>query len=205
MQRFYHNDQQQLMQLLKAFSEVSAKYSRKEFDTDIALKALLDKTAARCKEAGHTDKESQVRLLQAELATAERGIHPETRERVTTRRNEMRMGVQLKVLQTLEQMLREELSAANIKLQEARDLVSQILLAGMQSGILNDAVLMEDNTEAELQILWKQLSADNNIALGQKRVLMMVSMYDILLLMDELITLMSQQWKLTHALGNGVN
>ena len=205
MQRFYHNDQQQLIQLLKAFSEVSAKYSRKDFDTDIALKALLDKTAARCKEAGHTDKESQVRLLQAELATAERGIHPETRERVTTRRNEMRMGVQLKVLQTLEQMLREELSAANIKLQEARDLVSQILLAGMQSGILSDAVLMEDNTEAELQILWKQLSADNNIALGQKRVLMMVSMYDILLLMDELITLMNQQWKLTHALGNGVN
>lgn len=205
MQRFYHNDKQQLIQLLSVFNEVSAKYSRKDFDTDIALKALLDKAAARYKEGGHTDKESQVRLLQAEIATAERGIHPETRERVTTRRSEMRMGIQLKVLQTLEQMLREELTTANNKLQEARDIVAQILLAGMQGGILEDVVLTKDNNEAELQAIWKLLSADGNIVLGQKRVLMMVSMYDILLLMDELFALINQQLQIAPALVNSVN
>jgi hypothetical protein len=203
MQRFYHNDRQQLIQLLNVFNEVSAKYSRKEFDTDIALKVLLDKAATRYKESGHTDKESQARLLQAELATAERGIHPETRERVTTRRSDMKMGVQLKILQTLEHLLREELAAANGRLQEARDMLTQILLAAMQGGILNDAVLAKINTEADLQALWKMLAAENNIALVQKRILMMVSMYDGLLLMEELVTLMNQQRHAIPALLNG--
>jgi len=203
MQRFYHNDQQQLIQLLNMFSEVSAKYSRKEFDTDIALKALLDKATARYKEAGHTDKESQARLLQAELATAERGIHPETRERVTSRRSDMKMGIQLKVLQTLEHLLREELAAAGNRLQEARDMLTQILLAAMQSGILNDAVLAGAATEADLQAIWKLLAADKNIALAQKRILVRVSMYDVLLLMEELISLINQQQHVIPALVNG--
>lgn len=203
MQRFYHNDQQQLIQLLNLFNEVSAKYSRKEFDMDITLKALLDKAVTRYKDAGHTDKESQARLLQAELATAERGIHPETRERVTTRRSDMKMGVQLKVLQTLEHLLREELSAANGRLQEARDMLTQILLAAMQGGILNDATLANAGTEAELQAIWKLLAADKNIMLAQKRILMKVSMYDVLLLMEELIALMNQQQHIKPALING--
>lgn len=203
MQRFYHNDQQQLIQLLNVFNEVSAKYSRKEFDTDIALKALLDKAVTRYKDAGLTDKESQARLLQAELATAERGIHPETRERVTTRRSDMKMGVQLKVLQTLEHLLREELSAANDRLQEARDMLTQILLAAMQGGILNDATLANAGTEADLQAIWKLLAADKNIMLAQKRILMKVSMYDVLLLMEELIALMNQQQRVMPALING--
>ncbi|RPE08029.1 hypothetical protein EGT74_13220 [Chitinophaga lutea] len=186
MQRFYHNDQQQLTQLLEAFSEASGKYSRKDFDTERTLKLLLDKIIARYKEGGHTDRESQAQLLRAELATAERGIHPQTHERVTLRKSDMKTGVQLKVLQTLEHLLRDEYAAGNVKLQEAREVMVQIMLAGLQHGILNDAILAGANTEAALQGIWKALSADSNIALAQKRVLMTVSMYDALIILEAL-------------------
>lgn len=66
-------------------------------------------------------------------------------------------------------------------------MISQILLAGLQGGLLTDTLLDSTNTESELQKLWKLLSTDGNLALAQRRVLMSVSIYDALLLLEELI------------------
>lgn len=187
MQRFYFNDKQQISQLLMAFNGVSEKFSKKDFDTDKALKQLLDNAIKVYKDAGFTDKESQLQLMRAELTSVEKGIHPLTYEKIMVRKGEMKMSICLKTLQSLEQLLRSDFSHCNDKLQEARDMISQILLAALQGGLVTDALLDSTNTESELQKLWKLLATDANIALGQRRVLMSVSIYDVLLLMEELI------------------
>lgn len=187
MQRFYYNDKQQISQLLVAFNGVSEKFSKKDFDTDKALKQLLDNAIKVYKDAGFTDKESQLQLMRAELTSVEKGIHPLTYEKVMVRKGEMKMSICLKTLQSLEQLFRGDFSHCNDKLQEARDMISQILLAALQGGLVTDKLLDSTNTESELQKLWKLLATDANIALGQRRVLMSVSIYDVLLLMEELI------------------
>lgn len=187
MQRFYFNDKQQFSQLLIAFNGVSEKFSKKDYDTDKALKQLLDNTIKVYKDAGFTDKESQLQMMRAELTSTEKNIHPLTYEKITVRKGEMKMSICLKTLQSLELLLRNDYTHCNDKLQEARDMISQVLLAGLQGGLLTDELLDSTNTESELQKVWKLLSTDNNIALGQRRVLMTVSIYDVLLLMEELI------------------
>lgn len=187
MQRFYFHDKQQITQLLTGFNGVSEKFSKKDFDTDKALKLLLDNAIKVYKDAGMTDRESQLQVMRAEITSVEKGVHPLTYERITIRKGEMKMSICLKILQSLEQLLRGDFSNCNHKLQEARDMISQILLAGLQGGLVTDALMDSTNTEAELQKLWKLLATDANIALGQRRVLMTVSIYDVLLLMEELI------------------
>lgn len=187
MQRFYFNDKQQFSQLLIAFNGVSEKFSRKDYDTDKALKQLLDNAIKAYKDAGFTDKESQLQVLRAELTSAEKSIHPLTYEKIMVRKGEMKMSICLKILQSLEQLFRNDYAFCNEKLQEARSMISQILLAGLQGGLVTDTLLDSTNTESELQKLWKLLATDANITLAQRRVLMSVSIYDVLLLMEELI------------------
>jgi len=187
MQRFYYNDKQQLTQLLISFNEVSEKFSKKDYDTDKALKQLLDNTIKVYKESGFADKESQLQVLRAELTSIEKNIHPLTYEKVTVRKGEMKTSICLKILQSLEQLLRNDYTHCTDKLQEARDMISQILLAALQGGLVTDTLLDSTNTESELQKMWKLLSTDGNLALAQRRVLMNVSIYDALLLMEELI------------------
>ncbi len=66
-------------------------------------------------------------------------------------------------------------------------MIGQIIVAGYQEGIVDDRLLMSVNTEAEFLKLWKTLGTDRNIALGQKRVMTMVSMPDVLLLLEEVV------------------
>lgn len=187
MQRFHHQIRQDLAALLGALSTVTEKYSRKDYDTDAALRTLLDRVNADYKDRGLPDRESQLQLLRAEWSAAEKGIDPCSGEKVTVRRGEMKASAMLKILRGLETVLREDYTASRAKLEEAAAMIGQIIVAGYQEGLLDDKLLLSLNTEAEFLKLWKTLGTDRNIALGQKRVMTMVSMPDVLLLLEEVV------------------
>lgn len=187
MQRFHHQIRQDLAALLGALNTVTEKYSRKDFDTDAALRSLLDKVNVDYKDKGLPDRESQLQLLRAEWSAAEKGIDPCSGEKVTVRRGEMKASAMLKILRGLETVLREDYTTSRAKLEEAAAMIGQIIVAGYQEGIINDKQLQAVNTETEYLQLWKLLGADPNIALGQKRLLTMVSLPDIFLLLEEIV------------------
>ena len=192
MQRFHHQIRQDLAALLAALNTVTEKYSRKDYDTDTALRALLDRVNADYKDKGLPDRESQLQLLRAEWSAAEKGLDPCTLEKVTVRRGEMKQSAMLKVLRGLETVLREDYTASRNKLEEAAAMIGQIIVAGFQEGIVDDRLLLSVNTEAEYLHLWKTLGTDRNISLGQKRVLTMVSLPDVFLLLEEVVPPMVQ-------------
>ncbi|MGE7775809.1 hypothetical protein ACQKLP_13865 [Chitinophaga sp. NPDC101104] len=192
MQRFHHQIRQDLAALLAALNTVTEKYSRKDYDTDTALRALLDRVNADYKDKGLPDRESQLQLLRAEWSAAEKGLDPCTLEKVTVRRGEMKQSAMLKVLRGLETVLREDYTASRSKLEEAAAMIGQIIVAGFQEGLIDDKMLLSVNTETEYLRLWKTLGTDRNIALGQKRVLTMVSLPDVFLLLEEVVPPMVQ-------------
>lgn len=187
MQRFHHQIRHDLAALLGALNNVTEKYSRKDYNTDAALRELLNRVNADYKDKGLPDRESQLQLLRAEWTAAEKGLDPCTLEKVTVRRGEMKSAAMLKVLRGLEAVLREDYTASRAKLEEAAAMIGQIIIAGYQEGIIDDKRLLSVNTETEYLQLWKALGADANIALGQKRVLTMVSMADVFLLLEEVV------------------
>jgi hypothetical protein len=188
MQKFYYNTVDKLRVTQAALNLVTVKYTSRDFDTDTALIQFLTTTSVAYKEIGNKDRESQLLTLKAEFLTAQRGINPITFEKITIRRNEMVNTICFKILQAVEQFMRTDLQQATQILDAAKEIVTQIIIAGLQAGIITDVLIEQLKTQEKIESLWKLLSTDANIAIGQKRVLLQVSKYDVWFLIDELIT-----------------
>jgi hypothetical protein len=188
VQPLLHQEVQQLSGLLRSLIDVFQLYNDQKPGLNGSLLALLDLTAATYRERGRPEREGHTASLKAELTTALRGINPITLERPAVRRHEMQSTIAFKVLQSLESQLRGHLEEATESLQRAEDLVSQILAAGIQKGLITDAIIRDTATQEAIDTLWRSISSDADIGFAQKRVLLMVSIYDVYLLTDKLLS-----------------
>lgn len=187
MQRFFYNEKNRITILLKQLNTAMQLYSARHYEADKELVQLLKDCIAMYKDLGYAEKESQVQSLQAEWATSQRGINPYTLVKQITRRNEMTATVAFKILQTLELLLRNDFASGDERIMQASDLISQIIVAALQSGLLTEEQINKIKTQKETESAWKRLGDDGNISLGQKRVLLLVSQIDAHIIFDDLL------------------
>ncbi|HKR63831.1 MAG TPA: hypothetical protein VJZ00_08870 [Thermoanaerobaculia bacterium] len=187
MQTLVHQELQQLTALTRTLVDTFALYNEQKSELHRTLLTLLDDTGTTFRDRGRADKESHTASLKAELTTALRGINPMTMEKPTVRRHEMQNAIAFRVLQSLELELRDSLQDAAQTLQRAEDLISQIVLAAMQKGLITNADIANATTQAAVDALWRSIASDAEIALAQKRVLLLVSVFDVTLLLDEVL------------------
>jgi len=188
VQPILHRDVQQLTGRLGALIDTFRLYNDRKPELNDSLIALLDLTAATYQERGRTERESATLSMKAEFTTALRGTNPITLEKLTVRRHEMQSAIAFKVLQALESQLRSHLLEATEPLRQAEDLIKQILIAGIQKGLISDAVIHDTTTQEAVEALWRSIASDADIALAQKRVLLLVSSFDVALLIDKLLS-----------------
>ena len=93
-----------------------------------------------------------------------------------------------KVLQLLAESIRQEIIKVLTVLEDAKNMIKQIILAAFQSGILTDAIVRATKTQADIEKMWEGSSADESIPLVQKRVKLFASQPDIIILCDETLT-----------------
>lgn len=188
IQQFYINQQNITGQLLQKITATLKKYNDRDLDAAIVLEKTLDACIAAYAKSGKADKESRFESLKSELVTASRGVNPYTLEKVQLRRNEMIKNTAFRILQNGEEIIREELKEINIKIQQAEELLSQIILAALQAGLIIQAQLKNINTQAKIEKLWKDIGNDPNLNIAHKKVQLMVSQPDITVLLDQIIT-----------------
>ena len=188
MQKFYHNENAKITALLNQLNVVMMKFNTRDFDTDISLLQCLDLSIYTYKELGRIQKESQLQSLKAEFITAQRGINPVTLEKQNIRRHEMTNTIAFKVIQATEQQLRQDFTENENMLKQAGDLIVQIIIAAVQGGLLTDVDILNIKDSKDVENAWNKIGADPNIALGQKRVLLLVSKYDAMILFDDLLS-----------------
>ena len=187
MQPFLAKEADQLSGLAAALSGVFRLYNDRKTELNDSLLAFLDDAAGVYKDRGHQQKETQVLSLKAELITALRAINPITLERVTQRRHEMQSGIAFRVLQSVELRVRNDLEEVGGSLRQAEELLTQIVVAAIQKGLMSEATIAATTTQPAIEALWRSFAADADIAVAQKRLLLMVSIYDVLLLLDKLL------------------
>lgn len=187
VQQFYINQQQLAGQLLQQITGTLKKYNNRDLDAAIALQKTLDACIAVYSKNGKPDKESRFESLKSELTTAQRGVNPYTLEKVQLRRQEMIRNTAFRVLQSGEEIVRLELAEINGKLQQAEELLSQIVLAALQNNLVPQAELKNINTQVKIEKFWKDLGNDPNFSIAGKKVQLMVSQADITVLLDQII------------------
>lgn len=175
MQPLRIHESQRLGDLERSVAGVLRLYNERKPELSDALLRLLDDAAVVYKERGRG--EGHIQSLKAELMTALRGIHPITLEKPSVRRHEMQTAIAFRVLQSIESRVRSDLEPLDETLRRAEDLLGQIVAAAMQKGALLGAP----------EALWNTIAADAELAVAQKRVLLMVSRTDALLLLEGLV------------------
>ena len=186
MNRFFLNDKQKLTTAIDLFNEALARFNARDFDADKALLLALTDSVSIYKELGKSDRENEFQSLKAEWITAQRGINPVSFEKQQLRRGELVNTISFKVMQRAGQLLNTDIHEVDEKLNEVSVLISQIIIAAFQAGLLTEDGIRNARTQEDKERLWSGLSADANISVGQKRVLLMVNKYDALILFDEL-------------------
>lgn len=187
MQKFYFNELEKIGHLNEMVITVLKKYNRKEYDTDTTLLAFLDEAAKTYQERGYTGRENQVLSVKAGYITALKGTHPMTLERITVRRNEMQLGIAFKSLQVVAELIRTDMQNIDEKINEAKQLAGQIIIAAMQNGLLDTEKISKIKTQQQIETMWEGLSADANIAHAQKRMLLLVSRFDVMIICEEIL------------------
>lgn len=187
MQPFYYSQVNKLMGALNALEKVTVQYINRAFDLPASLLEWLDHTVQAYKDIGQLERESQLLLLKAEMVTAQRGINPATLEKQSTHRNELQYNTAFRIMQAAEALLRTDLGSKMEKLREAEDLVRQVVIAGFQEGIITQEKIMKAKKQSHLEALWAELSIDPNISLGQTRILLLISKYDVWIMLGDLL------------------
>jgi hypothetical protein len=187
MTRFYLHEKARLDKALQLLIAAMEKYNARDFDADVALMTAFDEGIGIYKELGKSNQESRLQALKAEWVTAQRGINPVTLEKVSIRRNEMVNTIKFSVMQKMQQQLSEDTGEAEAILKEASVLISQIIIAALQAQLITERDIEMAGTEEEKEALWITAGKDNNISLGQKRVLLLISRFDALLIFGDLL------------------
>ncbi len=187
MTRFYLNEKMRLDKALQLLTAALEKYNERAGDADDALKKAFDEAVAIYKELGKSSQESLFQSLKTEWITAQRGINPVTLEKVSIRRNEMVNTIKFKIMQKAQQQLGIDIDEVEAVLKEATTLVSQIIIAAFQARLITAGDIDSTIKEEEIEALWKNIGKDDNISLGQKRVQLLISRFDALLIFGDLL------------------
>ena len=184
---FLHERLRVLQALLASSSTVLAKYNRLDLDMAPALGAHLDQSIATFRTLGRTSSENQWLALQAQFVSASHGTNPLTLERVTSHRREMQRAIAVRVLQQSAEQLRADIDRDTAVLADAGNQLRPIVLAALHKSLLTvkpgHAI-----TQKQLEKFWAAVLADADLQLAARQVMMAVSVYDIQLLLTDLIS-----------------
>ena len=186
MLAFLHDRVRALQHLLDRSSEVLVKYSRLDLDLAPALDAFLDEAVAACRALGRSTLENQLLTLKAQFVSAVHGTHPLTLERVVGHRRELVRAIALRVLQQSAEQLRADIDRDGQTLAEGRAQLRPIVLLAIRKGLISLAP-RKPPSQTQLDALWRALLKDADASLAARQVALQVGLYDIQLLLSDLI------------------
>lgn len=186
MQPFVHDRLQKLQRLLARSSEVLGKYNRLDLDLANAVHSFLDEATAAHQALQLLAVENALLALKAQFISAEHGTHPETLVRSTGHRRELVRAIALRVLQHSAEQLRNDINQDQQGLLDATKQLQPLVLLAVRDGLLVPPRGRRLG-QRRLQRLWQALLQAPDSALAARQLAMQVSVYDILLLLGELV------------------
>ena len=186
MQPFVHDRLQKLQQLLAHSSAVLVKYNRLDIDLASAVGGFVDEAIAVHQKLQLSSVENALLALKAQFVSAEHGTHPDTLVRSTGHRRALVRAIALRVLQHSSEQLRNDIAEDQQRLLDARRQLQPLVLLALRDGLI-PLPRRRRLSQRRLQLLWRALLQAPDSTLAARQLAMQISVYDILLLLDELV------------------
>ncbi len=186
MQELIHNKVQMIEGFFTEFNQIQKLYAEKSFEFESQFLGFLTGMAQYFQTVGNTSQESEVLRILSLIQTVKRGFDPSKMEKITYGKREFFWGVSYVGIESLNNLLQEIYAKEMQKLDEADEMISNLLLNLIQQGLLNDQQIAELSTVAHIEVFWKQLLTQNgSISLINKKLLTKLIAEDIYLIIEK--------------------
>ena len=185
---FVHDRLQKLQALLVHSNHALVAYNQLEFKLPAAVTGFLDAAILAHRALQLAPEENALLALKAQFVSAEHGTHPDTLLRSTGQRRELVRAIALRVLQHSAEQLRNRIGQDEQRLGDARRQLQPLVLLALRDGLVKLPV-RKRLSQRRLQLLWRALLQAPDSALAARQLAMQSSIYDIVLLLDEQISL----------------
>jgi len=137
---------------------------------------------------GDSKHENQVSQLSVYYETAARGIHPLRLEKLKTGRRENTWIAAFHCLSILSEILQQTLEDVNHIIDEAREMLSQLILSALQNNLLTQNHLNQADDLDKIEQIWNDLKQHQQINLVDKKLRLSITNNDIYILIDEIFS-----------------
>ncbi len=188
MQDFIHNKVKLAEEMLEQFNQVQRLFAQRAFEFDQRLDEFLNDLQLHYSQTGNTSAESQVLRLSNSVSLVRKGFNPLKMEKISTGRREYYYGFAFSALEGVHDLLADEFSKQKNKLDEASDLISNLLLSMHQNGVLTDRKIKNLNSVAKIEAFWNSMVTQNeSVSSIYKKLRMTLIPEDIYLLTEKIL------------------
>lgn len=171
--------------LLSKGRQVLVSYEEKDLDFAQKLKVWLLECDQFFEQHNGPVQRSKIKTLHTDFVAVMRGTDPFTFQKFESNKRAQAMNIGYRITKDALQVVMDYYNKIDNLLEEARQLIGQIILAAFQAGLISLAEFESANSQQALDSLWKKIALDKQLVLVQKKVLLNVSRIDALLLLEE--------------------
>lgn len=189
MQEFIHHKVKVIEEFFVEFNQVQRLYGDRSFDFEQRFTVFLNKLSDYFKERGENTRESEVLRVINMLYTVKKGFDPSKMEKINSGRRELWWGFSYNGIESLETLLQDIYKKEISKLQEGKEILSNLILNLYQQGFLTDNQLEDLDSVTKVEAFWRSLLMQNgSMSVINKKLLTHLITEDIYLLLEEIIS-----------------
>ena len=185
---FLHFKKKNLEDFSQQLMLLNFEYNKRTFEFGSKFESFFVALQDFFHQIGETNKESRVSQLSIYYETAQKGINPNTLNKLKTGRRENEWISAFYCLTNLSELLQDSLDDVNRTMDESREILSQLILSALQNSIITNPHLQLAGDIDKIKELWLQLIQNQQIDLVDKKLSISITKNDIYILIDDIFT-----------------
>jgi len=185
MKTLIHYNKQRLEELINRLSLLNTLYIDRSFSFDAQLIDFMRESEMLFEELGESGKVSQVSQLNIYFVTAQKGINPQTLEKLRIGKRENIWIASYHVLDGMSDLMQASIMKVEGEISQATELIEQVILSVIQSGLIGDVDLKELHDQESIKKLWNNLTQNEQVKLIERKLKLSVMQDDIIIICDK--------------------
>ncbi|MCU0335252.1 MAG: hypothetical protein MUF62_09415 [Chitinophagaceae bacterium] len=181
-----------LESLMTGARQVFAAYEQRDFHFDDKLKAWLQQCDQFFEQHNGPVERSRIKELYTDFITLLRGTDPYTFTKIESQKRAQELNIGYRIAKQALEVVTVYYEKVDARLKEAEQLIGQLLLAMLQAEMITMVALGKIKTQRQLEALWKKMGEDKQLLVVQKKVLLQISRYDAVLLLEKCLAALRQ-------------
>lgn len=188
MKEFIHHKAQEVSKLIDSYNDIQQLYISSAFEFDDKYSDLLKNCREFMESNGTNTQVAEVLNILSMFETARKGINPFELKKVSTGRRELKMMVAHHGLGRLFDLLNSFYKGESDKLQEAEDILANLIISLYQSGVLDDSKINDLSSIEKIEAFWRELlSLNGSMTIIDKKLRFKIIAEDIYLIIEKLL------------------